>query len=482
MPLSDTVQGATAYLAAFNQTFKTHYVPGIVDKIKRHGRTTRFIELSKRPLDGMRMEFELKRFPNRGVTATKDLMATMPAHRPGLFTRFQLRFDHTDPNANDFMMLQAGVITTLWDIEKKMDSMWKGDVNFIEKDIQEIIDDFSEAMARHVHLPTDGKLATIAGIKNDNVFTYSSATSYTTGNTTAAIQVDATSMAKLAEGQFIEIRSAAGALRRNNIRITSCQPHQKVIHVQATSDTVDGGGAAALNFNSVAATDVVYISGSYNVGVPGSLNGFFDETVPYFRDTSGNAITRTGAQNPTYKQLMPYRIATAAANTDLTESHLRSVGELLAHKEGDGNAVVRRLAIMARDGYNQMVKLGKDSATRLIPALESQVGQQLNLAFGFDGYVFHDPNIGPIAAVVDDFAEYGKIRFLDREDWEIAIPSAGTGTVRWAPGPIAGQWFQMPATDGTPTLKYAARAFMPFALVCTWPTNQVEISGLNINA
>ena len=477
MPLSDTVQGATAYLAAFNQTFRTHYVPGITDKIRRHGKTTKFIELRQQALDGMRMEFELKRFPNRGVTATRDLMAAMPAHKPGAHTRFQVRFDHTDPTANDFMMLQAGIVTTLWDIEKKMDSMWKGDTNFIEKDIAEIIDDFSEQMARYVHLPTDGKIGVVSGIKNDNTYVYSSATSYTSGSTTAAILVDPTSMARLPEGQYIEIRSAAGTKRIDHVRIIRNDPIQKVIHVESTSSSTP-----ALNFNAVVATDIIYVNGSYNVSVPGSLNGFFDESTAYFRDTNGNAITRVGSGTAQYKQLMPYKVSAAAANTDLTEAHLRSIGELAAFSTGDGNAVVTRMAVMARDGYNQLVKLGKDSATRLIPALESQVGRQLNLAFGFDQYVFHDPNLGPIAAVVDDFADYGKIRFLDREDWQIAVPMSGGTPVRWAPGPISGTWFQMPAADGTPTLKYAARAFMPFALVCTWPKNQIELNNLNVNA
>jgi hypothetical protein len=479
--MADTIQNAFAYLTAWSTTFKTHYAPGITDRVKRHGLTTKLLDFETMRLDGNRLEFELKRFPNRGVQATRDMHAVMPPHKPGKYAGFQLRFDETSPSGNDFIMLNGGVQTTFWSIEKKMDAMWKGDMSFLDADVKELTDDFKEQMARSIHLPSDGKLATIAtgGVKNDDSFTsFSSNTAYTSGSTTAAILVDSTSMAKLPEGANIEIRTAGGVLRVNNVLITRCEPSQKAIHVQLTADSVNSVGATVSNLNLVVATDTIYVNGSYNAGVPGSLSSFFDETAGYYRDVNGTPISnRKLAAN---KQFMPRTIAAAAANTDLTEGHLRAVGETVGYTVGDGNAVVQKMAVMARDGYNGLVKLGKDSAYRILPARESEVGRQLSLAFGFDQYVFHDPNLGTIAAVVDDFAEYGKIRFLDREDWKLVSPIAGG--LQWVPGPIAGQWFQVADAGGTPSLRYAARAIMPYALVCVWPQNQIQLTNLNTAA
>ncbi len=480
--MASPIQDVTALLQAWATTFKLVYADGIYDKAKRFGRTTRMWANTKRQLSGNKIQYEVKRFHNRGAQATRDLMALQPPHKPGAYDRFNVQFDHTSPAANDFTMFQAAVTTTYWDMKKRADEAFKGNYDFLQRDIDELVADVGETVAKFPHLPTDGLLATIAtgGVRNDDAFIFGDTTSYTSGSSTCAIQVDAVSIAVIGQGANIEIRSSGGVLIVNNVLVTRVEPYEKVIHVKITSTSVDSAGNPVTTFNGIAATNKIYTNGSYNVGVAGSLAAFFNPSATYYRDENGTAISRTGHA---HKQLMPRRVSAGTANTDLTELHLRAVGETLAWTEADGNAKVTRMTIMARDGYNQLVRLQRDERMRMIPALESQVGRELNLAYGFNGYVFHDPTLGTVAAVVDDFAEYGKIRFLDQSDWEMVQPTSQS-SFEFIPSTIAGIWYAMGEADGsgTQSLRYSARGLTTAAFVCTWPENQVELVNLNTAA
>lgn len=481
--MTTPIQDVTSLLSAWASTFKIHYAPGVVDKAKRHGKTTQMWANRRQPLEGNRMELEIKRFHNRGAQITNDLMAPQPSHKPGKYDRLRIQFDHTNPSANDFLMIQGGITKTFWDAAKMHDATFKPDYDGITRDMDELVADVGETLKKLPHLPTDGKLGTVAtsGVVNDDAYVFASCSAYTSGSTHCALQLDATSIALIGQGQNIEVRTAGGVLRANNVLVTKVAPYEKVLHVQLTSTSVDGAGVGVTTCNAFAATDTIYLNGCYNQAVKGSLAQFFDPTATYFRDENGVAMDR---RTPDHKQFLPHTISAGAANTDLNENHLRAVGETLAHVEADGNAVVTRMAIMARDGYNGLVKLQRDERIRLLPARESEVGRQLNVAFGFNGYVFHDPNLGSIAAVVDDFAQYGRIRFLDREDWMIVQPAGIAGDFQFLPAPIASIWFPMAEQDGTGTqsFRYSARGFSTACIACDWAENQCEITNLNTAA
>lgn len=482
MPINP-IDEVTSLMAAWYNTFKIHYAPTVIDRAKRHGATTRMWQAKSIPLDGVRMEIEMKRYHNRGAQVSNNLMAAQPPHKPGKFDRLRIHFDHTEPSNNDFLLVHGGLTTTYWDMLKLKDSMFKPGSNGITKDMDELVDDIGETVKRLPHLAVDGRLGVIAtgGKVNDDHNVFASCTAYTSGSTHAALQLTASSIALIGEGENIEIRTSAGVLRVNNVKVERVFPYEKMLNINLTADSVDSVGAAVTTLNALAATDIIYKNGCYNQAIKGSLAHLFTVSETWFRDENGTAINRL---DPAHKQLLPHTIQAGTSETDLNENHLRAVGETVAHTVADGNAEVNRMVVMARDQWNGLTRLQRDERIRLIPAMESEVGRKLNLAMGFDGFVFHDPNLGTLAAVVDDFAAYGKMRFLDRNDWALVSPT-GVGDFQFLPGGQVGNiWFVLPESDGTqtPSMRYAARGFAVACNICDFPANQVEISNLNTAA
>jgi hypothetical protein len=470
-------------MAAWYSTFKIHYAPQVIDRAKRHGQTTRMWQSKSMQLDGTRMEIEMKRYHNRGAQVSNNLMAPQPAHKPGKFDRLRIHFDHTDPTNNDFLLVQGGLTTTFYDMLKLKDSMFKPGSNGITKDMDELVDDVGETIKKLPHLPSDGRFGVIAtgGKVNDDHNVFASMTAYTSGSTHCALKLTAGSIALIGEGENLEIRNSSGVLLANNVKVERVFPYEKVLNISLTSDSANQAGALVTTLDALAATDVLYKNGCYNQSVKGSLSHLFTISETWFRDENGNAIDRLSTL---HKQLLPHTIQADTSETDLNENHLRAVGETVAHTVADGNAEVSRMVVMARDGYNGLTRLQRDERIRLIPALESEVGRKLNLAYGFNGYVFHDPNLGTLAAVVDDFAQYGRMRFLDRNDWALVSPT-GVGDFQFLPGGTVGNiWFVLPESDGTqtPSFRYAARGFAVVCQICDFPANQVELTNLNTAA
>jgi hypothetical protein len=438
--VADYVNGAFAYLQAWVNTFRQHYAPGIMDQLKRHGKTTRIMPTAQRVMDGSNIEYEVQAYHNRSTRASLDLMEAMPDPGPGRFLRFNVRFDHTDSSANDIVALEIGFRTTVWDIWKRGDSLFKGDNDFVGRDVEQGLSDVKEAFARYLHLPNDGRLAIVQTIRNDDSDIFSSCTTYTAASTAACIQLDPVSIARIGDGQIVEFRTAAGVLRANNIRVSYVHPFDNTIAVEidSTLEPVDSAGAAVTNLDSLAADDEIFLSGSYNVAPSGTLNRFFDVTQTYYqRDRT----------DPAFKMLQPIRldVTGGGANVPIEEDHFTRVGETVGWMGGDGNAVNRRALVMSRNEFRGVTRFVKDSAMQLTPGLESQVGREFNRAFGHDGFVLHDPNLGTVMVVVDDFAEYGNVDFLDLDE------------------------------------VYSAQGIQAFAFVCKWPKGQARLQGLDVN-
>lgn len=480
--MADFINAAYAYLQAWSSTFRQDYAPGVTNMIKRHGRTTRILPSRKRRMQGNSIEYELKTSLNRSTRLTKNLMDPMPDPGPGVYMNFKVNFDHTDETNNDIVGFGIGFRTTIFDIKKRADRTWKDSPDFIEKDIQEGLADVKETFAKYIHLPVDGLLANIAanGIRNDDDDLWDDATAYTAGQSDALIQLNATAIARIGDGQIIELRNS-GTLLINNVRVVYTHPHQETIAVELTSDSVDSGGATVTNFDSVNTAVVtngdtvgIFLNGNYNVTMSGSLAQLMDPSQAYYgkvREDDG-----TANYEPKNRMLIPIRIP--AGGAALTEDFFSFVGESEGFRMGGFDSKVDRAMIMSKYEFRQVRKIAKDAGITLTPALESDIGKKLNKHIGFDGTILHDPNLGTVMVVVDDFAEPGNIDFINRSDWEIVSPIDG-GFFMF-PGTLGGIWSREGEPDGTGRLgkTFSAEGLQLSAFVCTAPKSQTRILGL----
>ena len=483
----DFVNAAFAYLQGWSSTFRKFYAPGVTNALKRHGRTTRLMPTRRRRFEGNSIEYEIKHRVNRGTRVTMDLMKPMADPTPGAYLRFQVNFDHTDPAANDIAGFEVGFRTTIFDIWKRADRTWKDSPDFIRKDVEEGLADVKETFAKYLHLDENGLLATIAasGIVNDDADLFADGTDYTAGSSDAFLKLTASAIARIGDGQLVELRLGA-TLLINNVRVTYLHPHNESIAVTLTTDSEDASGSLVTNFDIINTevitntnTVTVYLSGNYGVSISGTLTNLFTPATAYYGNERIGGQSGYVAQN---RYLLPMRINadSTGSNTlqDLTEDHFQFIGESAAWRAGSFQAKTPRQLVMSKYEYRKVVKLVKDLGITMQPALESDIGRKLVKSFGFDGFVLHDPSLGTVAITVDDFAEPGQIDFLDMSFWEIVSPI--DGGFRMFPGSMAGIWNREGESDGTGRLgkTFSAQGIQLAAFVCTDPKSQARLFNL----
>jgi hypothetical protein len=470
------IDEAVAFLIADSIAWKQHYAEGVFDMLKRYGQTSSLMPSKKRRMQGTSIEYTVRRYHAHAATATMDPMAPYGKADYAKAARFYVNFDHTNGGTgNDFIKFEVPFRTTWYDIQKQNDDTYKDSPNFLQQNIEQGLQDVKEKIAKHIHLPNDGKLATIAtgGIVNDDSDIFTSGTTYTSGSTAALVKLDPCSAGIIGIGELIEIRSSVGVLRANYVRVTNRHPYDNTISVSLTSDSVSEGGTPVSNLDSVAATDNIYLQGGYNTVAKGSLDHFFTPSVSYYgRDRL----------DPEYHVLQGKRIDVSGGGSavQLTADHFRYVGEMAAWAAADENGISRRAIVMSRNEYRGVSKLSKDEEIKIAPSKE---GDQFHRAFGFTGQTLYDPNLGTVMLVVDGLAKFGKIDFLSMEGpdgsgWEMVTPV--DGGFHMIPG-THGFWTRVAENDGSGqmSLRYEANGFQLFAIVCTNPVHQIRMQGLS---
>ena len=501
--LSDNV---IAYLTTWSDAFEQFYRPGVGDYLKRFGKTTRMIPKNpKRKVIGSSMEVTMKTRKNRSARITNDLLAPPPDPGPGAYTTYKVRFDAETAASNDFSALQIGFRTHWYDIKKRTDATFKDSMgDFIRQDIEDGLQDVAEEFAGSFHYGKNQKLATISAIKKNDSDRWDSASAHADGQTTALLKLTNCAIAHIADGDLIDIYDNTGnVFTHKNVRVVNVNPvdYTIVISIESSPNTVDNGGSDVAHFNTLndSVTDdgdtvEVYLSGVLTAGstetaptMKGSLDNFFDPTQDYFNIAAANRL------DATYRTLMPVRIDAAAGGSavQLTEDHFRQAGEAVGWANGSYLDADKRVVVMNRDQYRAVNLLQKDSGMTILAALQSDVGKEMNKAFGFDGWTMHDPTLGTVALSVDDMATYGVIDFLDMSTWEMVEPFPGGQSFEFMPGQMDKIWNRVSYNnastnqnyaakyDGRPSKEFEAQGEQLYAWINVGPKRNVRIMGLD---
>ena len=297
-------------------------------------------------------------------------------------------------------------------------------------------------------------------------FVKSATATYLDGEATALMKLDPCAIAHIADGELIDIRNVTETnIMLHKVRVVNVNPVDYTIVIACETGTT----------KKTAPTS------------KGSLNNFFDPSQDYF------SIATADRLNATYRTLMPMRIDAAAGGSDvqLTEDHFRQAGEAVGWANGSYLDADKRVVVMNRDQYRAVNLLQKDSGMTILPALQSDVGKEMNKAFGFDGWTMHDPTLGTVALSVDDMAAYGVIDFLDMSTWEMVEPFPGGSSFDFMPGTMAKIWnrssYSSESTaqaydakyNGRPSKEFEAQGEQLYAWLNTGPKRNVRIMGLD---
>jgi hypothetical protein len=492
------LDSTVAYLTAWSAAFEQHYRPGMGDKLKRHGKTTRIIEMKKQKMDGLSTEYTVKAWHGRGTTVSMDPMGVSPDPVIGDYVTFTPRFayDTAGGAGNDVAKFEIAFRTTVYDIWKKSDPTFKDSPDFIRKDVEEGMADVKEAFAKHIHMPQTGLLASsTTAFRNSDSDLFQAATDYTAGSSDAFVQLVDGAIALIGDGQILDMYTAAGGFLAR-VRVSYVNPFEQTIAIVlfdagATSgpggvqNPTGGGGSldVANGFSEGGLGLNFFLRDSLNAAPRGSLAHLFDPTQAYYGRTRVGRAGVTAGYEPKNRLLIPVRVDASGggAPVNLTGDLFRRVGEVVGWAQGGFMETAALAQIMSRFEFRQISSFIKDEGITITPALESQVGQKLNKAFGFDGFMLHDPNLGTQMMIVDDFAAAGQITFLSREDWEIITPI--DGGFRMFPGEIGGIWGRESVVSGaqaTPGKTYFANGLLLAAFVCRWPKGQIQLRGLTV--
>jgi hypothetical protein len=503
------------YLTTWSSAFEQFYRPGVGDYLKRFGKTTRAIKKNpKRKVLGTSMEVTMKTRKNRSARVTSDLMAPPPLPGPGQYETYNVRFNHTDATANDFNALSIGFQTSWYDIKKKSDATFKDNMgDYIRQDIEDGLEDVAEEFAASFHSGSNQLLATLTAIKkNDSDLFDSATTTYLDGETSALIKVSQCAIGNIADGELVDILNQTENLFiGRSVRVVNVNPvdYTMVIAIDSNSTQSDGTTALA-NFNELndkltddEDTVEMYLSDVLDpdtaaatertaATMSGNLNNFFDPAQAYFSIAAGVA----GRLGSTYRTLMPTRIDAASGGSDvaLSADHFRAAGEAVGWANGSYLDTDKRMIVMNRDQYRSVNLLQADGGMTMLPALQSDVGKEMNKAFGFDGWTLHDPTLGSVALTVDDLAAYGVIDFLDIDTWEMVEPFPGGSSFDFLPGSMAGIWNRKMYNNeaiasggmlagagavGRPSKEFEAQGEQLYAWINVGPKRNVRILGLD---
>lgn len=507
--MADFVMNAFSLLQAWSNTFQQHYAPGVSDHMKRFGKTTRIIPTSKRRLLGNNIEYEVKAFHNRGSRVSRVPMSNQPSHAPGDYIRFNVVWDDSDTagTTNHFALFETAFTTNIYNLWKRSDGKFKDSPDYIKKDVQEGLADVRENFAKYIHLDSNGVLAQIDTnfpIKLADDDRYDSATAYSADTEEfCLVKLVATAIGRIGDGQRVDIyNSTDGDYNARHARVAYVHPYEETIVLEivdrgGTESSMDSTSEDTITNDleswddletEMEAGDTLYIvqADSWEAAPEGTLDRLFDVTDAYY----GVARDTVTANEGPKRMLQPIRVDASGggASVPLTADWYRRVGEVAGWQQGgflEGSPALAE--VMSKYEYRQIADFVDEAGITITPGLESQIAGALKKAFGFDGFIRHDPNLGTVMMVVDDFAAPGKIDFINRKQWEQVSPFPGG--FRMFPGTVAGIWsrdnqvddsqgFQRSATVNIGGKTFSANGLLAATWVCMWPKGQVRLMGL----
>ena len=348
-----------------------------------------------------------------------------------------------------------------------------------------LMQDFADRHNRAIHTATNCQMGTVAAIYDED------GTSYSSGQADAFLQVTDGSIGQFLKGQSLKLNNSE-TVTVNDVIYGKDGPWSGGTRVSSIGPGIVVTTATS-NLDGVQVTDSITMSGETTGDNYAGLPSWFSGTTNVYNDGDHNAIDR---DSKGYGWSIPeiFDNGGSAAVFD-PDTHLREVAEVLPFRVNAGRTGRNALGDIqsVEEGMNLPASLvaittpslameattyAADSQRFMVTSSTSMDAAQRQELFGqtgFAGFVWHCPNLPPIAIVADKAARPQKINICDPQSWFYL--TIGGQQINWL---TEGNGLKLTrvtdySSDDRPTFFLQAGAWTARQLVCDQPGANIEI-------
>lgn len=393
-------------LTTLSALLMTGYFPGIVSMIRERGTPTMQAigthdTLANYGSNIFRYEVGMSDSARFGAHIQRDFGSPRTGRAASLDYYYDP--DEQNPQTQDFRGVDVVAHISNADLEQTRNATEM--YNLAQRITKNAFNTLNEAPSYLIHSDKTGRLGTVSAKLDFDSAAYDGASSYTSGATTAWIQVGEHSIGAYKRDMVLETRNTSGALTASEIKVIRVDPINDAIAVQITDKSAAAGTS---NLNSIAATDIIYRAGEYNAGFPCAINEICK--TDYSGDSSSNWMRkdRLAADNAIFLPEALYRSGASSKEVEIED-----LDEL-------GNAYE---AVWSKDNHDPLKLIGglrliqtlrrnaDENAIRVVTVTDSN-GERRT---GKSRYVHTHPHLGDIEIEGDPTARDDRLILMPRD-------------------------------------------------------------------
>lgn len=383
--------------------------------------------------DGINYKFMLNNM--NGVRIGADPLSDFPS--PGSISAAELKIRYAEGNVsgNDFRDFKGTIQTSFADLKRAYREAQRGNVGAVidlAATLQkQLVDDFSETIARFRHLPSDAKVAQVNGsLKKNDRENYSDAGAHASPYTSARMQIDSGAIAMFQPGTSWVVGTS-----EVYFTVTDYNPTDSSIGVTVDSDSPTSA------FNSTANTyDNMWIypkpkSGtSKSTGMYGLASWY---GTPSVGETWLGGVDRTSTS---WRHLLPTRYTPSSSTVAISKDHFDHVATISQYVRDENYTPVVLTHTSVADAIRRSV--GYDTVTFDNP------DQSREFSFGTPGLYWFHPALGRVRIESDTIASPNRVYIIIPQTWDSLMYGTASGSqpFEYLPGSIAGIWQNMQST------------------------------------
>lgn len=412
----------------------------VVNQVHRHGnplarliRPGEIVPLSHDAADEGGRTFRMRTGFGDTARAGLDLLADINAPRRSRSDKIRVRCNAVDSANNDVHRIETAGRLNFFDMKRAGESPDEA-AEIAQQHIEDAVSGYDTTIEVLMNVAKDAVIGLVNGTKkNNDAPDYGTATTYTSGSTSARFKVDNGSIGLYRENMHITVRNPSGdALRADELRITDVNYEDFSIGVTTTDRTA----ASVDNLNGIADNDEIYRSGEEDSGFKGGFGEIFKTS--YASDSWFGGVDRNSADK---RHFIPIRTRISASTSHMSESIMNTLARAVGYKAGGDGVEQRYSIVMGQVAVDDWRRDEAAGTTKNRPAVGGDRIQSGEL-----GLVYAHPILGKVNIVATQTAPDDRAVLFYPPDYQMLFGGL-RGTHVLTGSTTAGMWERTPGNN-----------------------------------